>query len=345
MSFDNRRGSKKRLERPLPRGPRHMGSVARKGAARVQEDLVEQSESNLPTPVVMILDLLRALKTCLRKRLRRRAYAQSDGKRDKLAPSSCVLKPTKQYSVAVSQVSHKTPAVVVSGVVSAACWLENDGLQGQSQGESKSKRLRQSQSLAEAVGVRDEARYRRYLNRAEAAYAAEDFHKAWRSLEYMVKDVPNVAEVRELAGLVLYRLGRWSLAASELEALRELTGRVDYHPILADCYRAQRRWADVDAIWLELQDFEERAAPLAEGRIVVAGALGDRGEYQQAVQLLAEGFQRPRRAKEHHLRQAYVLADLYEQAGEIPRARELFMWLQSQDEHYVDVIERLDALC
>ncbi len=345
MSFDNRRGSKKRLERPLPRGPRHMGSVARKGAARVQEDLVEQSESKSTDSsrddfgsFESAEDLSAQEVAQARLRAERREARQARTKQLRAEAHEAVQRGSltgKPQDTSGGRQRGRKRSVLV----------RNDGLQGQSQGESKSKRLRQSQSLAEAVGVRDEARYRRYLNRAEAAYAAEDFHKAWRSLEYMVKDVPNVAEVRELAGLVLYRLGRWSLAASELEALRELTGRVDYHPILADCYRAQRRWADVDAIWLELQDFEERAAPLAEGRIVVAGALGDRGEYQQAVQLLAEGFQRPRRAKEHHLRQAYVLADLYEQAGEIPRARELFMWLQSQDEHYVDVIERLDALC
>ncbi|MCY3911228.1 MAG: hypothetical protein OXF99_06915, partial [bacterium] len=86
------------------------------------------------------------------------------------------------------------------------------------------------------------------------------------------------------------------------------------------------------------------SAVLAEGRIVAAGALGDRGELTEAVRLLSADFQLPRRAKEHHLRQAYALADLYERAGEIPRARELFGWLRDQDELYVDVAERLDAL-
>ena len=155
---------------------------------------------------------------------------------------------------------------------------------------------------------------------------------------------PACPEVRELAGLTLYRLGRWELAAKELEALRELTGRTDLHPVLADCHRAQQRWVDVDELWDELQASGASAAVLAEGRIVAAGALGDRGELTEAVRLLSSGFQLPRRAKEHHLRQAYALADLCERAGEIPRARELFSWLNEQDELYVDVAERLDAL-
>jgi len=160
----------------------------------------------------------------------------------------------------------------------------------------------------------------------------------------MSKDAPNVPEVRELAGLTLYRLGRWELAARELESFRELTGRTDLHPVLADCHRAQHRWADVGELWAELRASGASAAVLAEGRIVAAGALGDRGELTEAVRLLSANFQRPRRAKEHHLRQAYALADLCEKAGEIPRARELFGWLKDQDELYVDVAERLASL-
>ena len=114
--------------------------------------------------------------------------------------------------------------------------------------------------------------------------------------------------------------------------------------MLADCYRAQRRWTDVELIWAELRASGESSAVLAEGRIVAAGALGDRGELTEAVRLLSADFQLPRRAKEHHLRQAYALADLCERAGEIPRARELFGWLRDQDEFYVDVVERLSAL-
>ena len=201
-----------------------------------------------------------------------------------------------------------------------------------------------AQSLEEAVGPRHAPRYRQRLERAEAAFGVEDFHKAWQTLDGMAKDAPRVPEVRELTGLTLYRLGRWAAATVELEALRELTGRTDLHPVLADCHRAQQRWADVGDLWAELRASSASRAVLTEGRIVAAGALGDRGQLTEAVRLLSVDFQLPRRAKEHHLRQAYALADLCERAGEIPRARELFGWLRDQDELYVDVAERLAAL-
>ena len=194
------------------------------------------------------------------------------------------------------------------------------------------------------MGLRDAPRYRQRFERAEIAYGQDDYHKAWRALEGMSKDAPNVPEVRELTGLTLYRLARWELAARELEALRQLTGRTDLHPVLADCHRARRRWVDVEKLWAELKASDESTAVLTEGGIVAAGALGDRGELTEAIRLLSAGFQLPRRAKEHHLRRAYALADLCERAGEIPRARQLFFWLCEQDELYVDVAERLDAL-
>ncbi len=201
-----------------------------------------------------------------------------------------------------------------------------------------------AQKLEEAVGQRMAVHFRRRLDRAEIAYEQEDYGKAWRDLDGLSEQALKVPEVRELAGLTLYRLGRWVPAIVELEALRRLTGRTDLHPVLADCHRAQRRWADVEELWEELKASRVSAAVLIEGRIVAAGALGDQGRLIEAVGLLSEGFRLPRRAKEHHLRQAYALADLCERAGDVPRARDIFRWLNDQDELYVDVAERLSAL-
>jgi hypothetical protein len=46
----------------------------------------------------------------------------------------------------------------------------------------------------------------------------------------------------------------------------------------------------------------------------------------------------------HHLRMAYALADLYERAGDLPKARELFGRVAASDEDFVDVQARLRAL-
>lgn len=296
-----------------------MGSVARKGAAKLHEEPLPVLDETPPdadqTPEEAEEARLRAERRAARQERTKqlRSEAREAVERGNLTEAPAT-KPSNR-----SRGRRRTPL-------------------------SQSGSPSQPQNLEEAVGQRMAATLRQRLERAEEAYGQEDYRRAWRSLDGMAKEAPKVPEIRELAGLTLYRLGRWDVAARELEANRELTGRTDLHPVLADCYRAQRRWTDVELIWAELRASGASSAVLAEGRIVAAGALGDQGELTEAVRLLSADFQLPRRAKEHHLRQAYALADLCERAGEIPRARELFGWLRDQDELYVDVAERLDAL-
>ena len=51
----------------------------------------------------------------------------------------------------------------------------------------------------------------------------------------------------------------------------------------------------------------------------MAGSLADRGDVKGAIRLLEQGWKFPKRAKVHHLRRAYALADLYERAGDVGR--------------------------
>jgi hypothetical protein len=60
--------------------------------------------------------------------------------------------------------------------------------------------------------------------------------------------------------------------------------------------------------------------------------------------LLARKANDSKRPKAHHLRLWYALADLYERAGELPRARELFERIRRHEPDFVDVAERLSSL-
>lgn len=182
------------------------------------------------------------------------------------------------------------------------------------------------------------------LKSAGEDFRHERFEDARRTLRRLAERAPDVAAVRELYGLTLYRLGRWKLAARELEAFRSLTGSVDQHPVLADCYRALRRYDRVRELWRELRSKSPAAALVTEGRIVVAGTLADQGQLGDAIAFLSRGVRPVRRPKEHHLRAMYALADLYERAGDLPRARELFQRVAERDPAFVDVDIRLRAL-
>ena len=181
------------------------------------------------------------------------------------------------------------------------------------------------------------------LEDATRAYSADRYQDALRILRKLSAQSPNSAAVKELLGLALYRLGRWPLAVHELTAHHELSGSYDQYPVIADCYRAMRRYVEADATWEELRQASPSAEVVAEGRLVAAGCLADQGDLGGAVKLLESSLRRSR-PKASHLRQWYALADLYERGGELPRARDIFTQIAAVDPDAYDVRQRLVAL-
>jgi tetratricopeptide (TPR) repeat protein len=163
-------------------------------------------------------------------------------------------------------------------------------------------------------------------------------------LRPLAEAAPQAASVRELLGLTYYRLGRWKEAVRELEAFRELERTTEQHPVLADCYRALDRRTEVEELWDELREASPSADLVAEGRIVMAGSMADKGDLAGAISLLEKAHKSPKRAEVHHLRQAYALADLYERAGEVAKARGLFRWVLDHEPSFADAAERASAL-
>jgi tetratricopeptide (TPR) repeat protein len=199
--------------------------------------------------------------------------------------------------------------------------------------------------LRRLVGAKRAAVLSERVATAAGAFSRERYPDALRMLRPIAEEVPQSAVVRELYGLTLYRLGRYRLAAAELEAFRDLTGNsTEQHPVLADCYRGLKRYGRIDELWDELREASPSAELVTEGRIVVAGSLADRGRLADAVRLLDKGWKPPRRPAEHHLRRAYALGDLLERAGDLPRARATFGWLAEMDPEFGDVADRVKAL-
>ena len=198
--------------------------------------------------------------------------------------------------------------------------------------------------LERAAGRTRAPRLEARLQEARAAFEAERYRDAVAILGPLATEVPGASAVRELNGLSCYRLGRWKKATVELEAYRHLTGAVDQHPVLADSYRALRRWKAVDELWTELRDASPSAELVMEGRIVAAGALADRGRLTEAIELMSTAAPQPRRVQEHHLRAWYVLGDLYDRAGDPTSAASFFRRILRYEPGFADVSERLAGL-
>ncbi len=198
--------------------------------------------------------------------------------------------------------------------------------------------------LARAAGADRGAKLANRIADATYAYEKERYQEARRILRGLAEEVPESAAVRELYGLVLYRTGQWAAAARQLELFREMSGSFDQHPVLADCYRALHRYVDADDVWNDLRSASPSGDLVAEGRIVAAGCKADQGDLAGAITMLEKALRRVSRPQERHLRQWYVLGDLYERAGDVPHARDLFNRVASVDPEAFDVKSRLRAL-
>ena len=178
------------------------------------------------------------------------------------------------------------------------------------------------------------------------AYERERYRDASRILRVVVDAVPNAPSARELLGLSQYHQSYWKAALPNLEAFSALTGSVDQHPVRMDCHRALGRPKRVEALFTELRQGSPDPEVLSEGRLVLAGTRADGGDLTGAVSLLVEaGAGRlVRNPAERHLRQWYVLGDLMERSGDLPKARELFLRISTVDPDAYDVAARLESL-
>lgn len=198
--------------------------------------------------------------------------------------------------------------------------------------------------LTQAVGTARSSRLQASLRRAAEAYRRDRYQEALRLLDSLARQAPEVAAIRELRGLTLYRLGRWRQALRELEALRARSDAPDQLPVIADCHRALGHLAQARECVEELRSRSAGPELLTEGRLVLAGALADSGQLRDAIETLLPLARAVKHPAERHLRAWYALADLYERAGDLPQARRLFALVSHHDPQLGDARQRLAGL-
>jgi tetratricopeptide (TPR) repeat protein len=189
----------------------------------------------------------------------------------------------------------------------------------------------------------------RLVEKAESAYGAYErgrYQDSSRAIKVVAEECPGVAAVRELAGLAAYRSGKWREALRHLQAFATLTDSSEHLPVLMDCQRALRKPKKVADLWSELRQSSPEPDVLAEGRIVAAASLAETGDLQGAISMLATAgaSKALRNPSNRHVRQWYLLGDLYERAGDVPRAREMFERVLKVDREAYDVVDRLAGL-
>jgi tetratricopeptide (TPR) repeat protein len=178
---------------------------------------------------------------------------------------------------------------------------------------------------------------------AGAALAAGDASDAMPYLEWAKSVAGRSSSVREALGIARYQLGDFAAAAAELATYRRLSGRQDQNHLLADCARAtghpERVAEYIEAMTAASGVPRDR---LVEGYVVLAGAAGDRGDWEAAFAALALADLSPVKVEVWHRRVWYAAADLAERAGDPSRAREYLEAVLAVDPDYLDAAERLE---
>jgi tetratricopeptide (TPR) repeat protein len=201
------------------------------------------------------------------------------------------------------------------------------------------------EEIERAVGQRASARVLRHYEAALASFEAHRYSEARITLVPLARQCADVAAIRELLGLCYYRESNWTRAIEHLEAALTLNPKwIFNHAVLADCHRAQKNFSRVEELWEEIAEASPHPELLAEARIVYAMSLADQGELQRALAIVVKTLSNTKRVQEYHLRQWYIVADLYDRLGNIIKAREVFQRIADQEPHFADVAERLSVL-
>ena len=201
------------------------------------------------------------------------------------------------------------------------------------------------EQFEKALGSKASPRALKRYDAALQAFEAHRYDDARKILNPMSREYSEVAAVREMLGLCLYRGGQWKRALVEFEASLKLNPDwIFNHAVIQDCHRALGEHQMVEKYWQELQEASPHPELMAEGRIVMAGSMADRRQITEALALMEKAAGDMNRPSEYHLRQWFVIADLYDKEGNVIKARQFFERIAAIDPGFVDVAERLSTL-
>ena len=140
------------------------------------------------------------------------------------------------------------------------------------------------------------------FSEAAGAFAADDYDEALRLGEQAKHMALRSIVIRELLGIAYYRSERWSEAARELSAFRRIAGSTEQNPVLADTYRALGKPERAVELCDEIAKDRVSDEVYFEGAIVAAGALGDLGRVDEAIERLEALELEPESTGAHHVR-------------------------------------------
>ena len=178
---------------------------------------------------------------------------------------------------------------------------------------------------------------------ATEANLDDDPQLALRFAQAAKKKAARVAMVREAVGLAAYAAGDYTLALSELRAVRRMSGSDEHLATMADCERALGRPRKALELLASVPEGQLSPGATIEARLVGAGARRDLGQPEAAAVLLDIGALTSDSVDESIGRLRYAYADLLIELGRLDEARTWFT-RAAETEAVLDAEERLAEL-
>ncbi|MFA7324095.1 MAG: hypothetical protein WC005_07040 [Candidatus Nanopelagicales bacterium] len=185
----------------------------------------------------------------------------------------------------------------------------------------------------------------RHLVAAERAMEDDNLDLATEHVKAARRRASRIATVREAAGIIAYRAGRFGEALTELRAVRRMSGGDVYLPMIADCERGlgrpQKALDYIRTIDTQRLDGDTKAELL----VVAAGARADLGQLDAAIVTLQVPELTRLKPGDARARLQYAYAMLLKDGGRLNEARE---WMQraagSDLEGVTDAEEQCDIM-
>ncbi|MBW3087257.1 helicase [Bifidobacterium sp. 82T24] len=177
-----------------------------------------------------------------------------------------------------------------------------------------------------------------------AAYALEEEHpdQALAHAKWIAKQASRIDMTREVLALIAYRQGDYKLALREFRTAYRMNGFLDYLPFIADCERGLGN--PKKAVELAMSDEAKalRGEAKAEMFLVVAGAYGDLGNWDKAIELVHTIGRSKGISGEYRMRAVQAEQNFLEQAGRQDEALALDNLVDRLEDEYAEVDDEDD---
>ena len=175
--------------------------------------------------------------------------------------------------------------------------------------------------------------------------ATDDPELAWKHAKAAFDMASRIAVVRETAADAAYNAGHFAEALSHYRAVKRMTGKKDYWPVMADCERALGRPQKAIAMAADPIVASLSLEARVEMRIVVAGARLDQNNPEAALATLQCSELNKPSTEPWAARIRYAYADTLTKLGREAEAIEWFHRTAAVDvDQFTDADERIAEL-